>query len=480
MTSGFLVDRWFDGERLRHEPITLRVASGLITALEPRRPDRPDQPGDPDLVDARAHLVLPGLVNTHAHVARAGFFEAEEPPLQLQQIVGNFLGALRAGVTTVADMGCTMPMLRALRALTDANPLAGPRFVGAGPMLTAPEGYPFNWVSPLWRHSEAVFAVDSERDAARAVGRTIDGGMDHLKVAIMHESFARQPLPALRLPAARAIVAEAHRLGRRVYAHAHSLEDYRVALDAGVDALMHSCFEPLSADDVQRIVDAGVAVCPTLWAYDSTCLVGDCGVHLRADLQRHASRPLRRSWQRFADAYAASGEVFPEDSTIPGVGKEAARQAMRIGAANLRLLADAGVPVAFGNDASFGVSLLARPYDELAAMHAAGLDVIDCLRAATGNAGGLLGRPDLGRIAVGASADLLLASPQLAHDLTRLDVDRGDVELRVYARGLAVPATSRTSDALAIARAYTVGTGRTLGRTLVNWGRARLARSTAR
>ena len=41
--------------------------------------------------------------------------------------------------------------------------------------------------------------------------------------------------------------------------------------------------------------------------------------------------------------------------------KDDARQAMRVGAANLRLLRDAGVPIIFGNDASFGLSLLARP-----------------------------------------------------------------------------------------------------------------------
>lgn len=458
---------WFDGERFVDGTATIRVHGGRITAIEPRW--AVDEPG---LVDVRDRLLMPGLINAHVHVARAGFFEAEEPPLQLRQIAQNFLGALRAGVTTVGDMGCTVPMMRALARLVREDPLAGPRCLGAGPLLTAPEGYPFNWLSPLWRHSETALAVENERDAKRAVERTIGAGMDHLKIAVMHESFARSPLPALSPTAARAIVEEAKRLDRRVYAHAHSLADYRVSLDAGVAALMHSCFEPLSPDDIARIADAGVAVCPTLWAYDSTTQVGDCGVHLRADLQRHATAPLRRSWQRFADAYAAAGDSFPEDSVIPGVKKTDAREAMRIGAANLRLLHEAGVPIVFGSDASFGVALLARPYDELAAMQEAGLSAVACLRSATSVAADVLRQPDLGRIAVGKIADIVVASTALREDLAQLDVDRPGVELAVYVAGERVPSSTCPLRFSRIAGAYATGTGLSLGKTLGNWTRS--------
>jgi imidazolonepropionase-like amidohydrolase len=471
MVHGFLLTRWFDGERFRNDDVTVHVSDGIIRAIEPGAAERAG------FVDARKRLALPGLINAHAHIARAGFFEAEEPPLQLRQIADNVEGALRAGVTTVADMGCTMPMLRALRALTRDDPLAGPRFLGAGPILTAPDGYPFNWVSPLWRHSEAVFAIDDERSARRAVARTIEGGMDHLKIAVMHEDFARKPLAALRLDSAQATVREARAAQRHVYAHAHSLADYRVSIDAGVSALMHSCFEPLGREDVARLVASGIAVCPTLWAYDSTCQVGDCAIHIRADLQRHATLPLRRSWQRFADAYAVSGDVFPAESTLPGVSKESAREAMRVAATNLRILHEAGVPIVFGNDASFGVALLARPYDELAAMHACGLDVAACLRSATSTAARVLGRPELGRIAVGCRADVLLAAPALAENLGVLDVDQPGVTLDVYVGGRLVPASRDRLRRMRLVRAYLEGTGRTLGRTVRNWSEDVLQRA---
>lgn len=174
-------DHWFDGERFRREPVLVEVHGERIDHLTPLAAGGVSVPID---LDARGRLLLPGLIDAHAHIARAGFFEADEPPLHVAQIVRNFQGALRAGVTTVADMGCTVPMLSALRRLTDDDPLAGPRFLGAGPVVTATEGYPFTWISPLWRHAEAALAVDDERTAARAVGRTVAAGMDHMKVAL--------------------------------------------------------------------------------------------------------------------------------------------------------------------------------------------------------------------------------------------------------------------------------------------------------
>ncbi len=205
---------------------------------------------------------------------------------------------------------------------------------------------------------------------------------------------------------------------------------------------------------------------PTLWAYDSTCLVGACHIHQRHDLQRHATPRLRRSWQRFADAYATSGDVFPHASIVRGVGKVMATQAMRVAAANLTLLHDAGVPVVFGNDASFGVALLARPYDELLAMQRCGLDTRACLAAATSGAAALLGAPHLGRIRSGAAADLVIAPAALEHDLGYIDADRPDVRLEVIVRGRRVSTKTPPERLAKIALAYAEGTGRTLVHTV--------------
>jgi hypothetical protein len=148
-----------------------------------------------------------------------------------------------------------------------------------------------------------------EHAGAAAVQSVAAAGMDHVKLVVMHQSYGNRPLPAVTAPVARAIVAEAHRLGLRVLAHAHGVADYDVALGAGVDALMHSSFEPLDDVLVARVRDAGVPVGPTLWVFESVCL----GAEMRFDREprflRHVAPYIQRSWRRFAEAYAESGEV---------------------------------------------------------------------------------------------------------------------------------------------------------------------------
>jgi imidazolonepropionase-like amidohydrolase len=96
-------------------------------------------------------------------------------------------------------------------------------------------------------------------------------------------------------------------------------------------------------------------------------------------------------------------------------------EAIRIAAANLALLREAKVPIAFGNDASYGFSLVARPVDELAAMQRAGMDAGACLRAATSEAAKLLGCTDRGVLAAGKRADLLVADVRAKDDVSALE-----------------------------------------------------------
>jgi len=415
MDLDVLTDAFFDGTRLHEGRATIRLRGGRIAAIDRGEPVD-DQTAR---VDARGQLVLPGLVNAHVHIARGGMFEPTEP-IGVRQVIANFEGALAAGVTTVGDMGCSAPLARALRAHVAAHPAAGPQLVACGPVLTAPRGYPLDWLPPLLVRLGVALPCGSPDEGARAAAQVARAGMDHVKIAIMHTSYANRPLPAVSPPVARAVVDEAHRLGLRVLAHAHGIADYDVALGAGVDALMHSSFEPLDRDLVARVRDAGIPVCPTLWVFESACL----GAELRFDGEpRFASRvtpAIRRSWTRFADAYAASGDVLPP-GIAGGAEKTRVKEAIRVAAANLVLLRDAGVPIAFGNDANYGFSLVARPVDELAAMQRAGLSAEECLRAATSGAAALLARPDRGAIAEGKRADLVVVDREAMKDVARLE-----------------------------------------------------------
>jgi len=412
-------DLIFDGVRFVPGDVEITLDGSLIARVERVATDRPLAA---DALDARGALVMPGLVNAHVHIARGGVFEENER-ISPTQAVRNLSGSLAAGTTTVGDMACAPAIISALRRHVAERPAAGPQIRAAGPILTAPGGYPLDWMPPLFARLGLALPCADEHAAGHAVLRVAEAGMDFVKLAVMHRSYSDQPLPAVSEPVARAVVDQAHRSGLRVLAHAHTVADYRVALAAGVDALMHSSFEPLDTETLARVRDAGIPVCPTLWVFESVCLGAE--QHLAADPRytRHVLPYISRSWRRFMEAYVASADVVPP-GIAGGLPKARIAEAVRAAAANLLLLRDAGVPIAFGNDASYGFSLVARPVDELSAMQRAGLDAEDCLRAATSTSARLLGCTDRGVIQPGARADLLVVDARVRNDVAAIDPPR--------------------------------------------------------
>lgn len=411
-----LADCVFDGAAFRREPLRLDLAEGRIAAVRPARPE--DTPAGP-VLDARGATVLPGLINTHTHIARGGMFGPSEP-FSLLQVVRNLRSTLAAGVTTIGDMGCAAGLILALRAYLAAHPDEGPAIVACGPILTAPGGYPFDWLPGLHRRLGVARACASADGARRTVHTLAEAGLDHVKLAFMHRSYGDRPLDVLDPTVARAAVAEAHALGMRAYAHAHSVADYDAALAAGVDALMHSSFEPLAATDVARVRATGARVCPTLWVFESVCLGAEGRWDRDPRYTAHVSRPIRREWGAFCDAYAVSGDVFPP-GIAGGLAKTRAREATRVAGANLLQLRAAGVPLAFGTDAAYAFCSHARPVDELRALERAGLSPAECLRAATSAAAELLGRGDRGTLAPGLRADFAIVAGDAERDLGALE-----------------------------------------------------------
>jgi imidazolonepropionase-like amidohydrolase len=408
-------DCHFDGRAFSRDLVFVEISRGAIRALH-RAHERSRVPSR--AFDARGKTLLPGLIDAHCHLARTGLFEPQEPPSP-EAVALNLRAQLQAGVTTAGDMGCPLPLIDALRSHTRRVPAAGPAIRAAGPLLTAPHGYPLDWMNPLIAGLGAAVSCPDRATARRAVERLAREGADHVKICIMHRGYGLAPLPVMSRSVVAAIVEAAHAAGLRVLAHAHWNADYRVALAAGVDALMHSAFDPLDEETVARVRDAGVAVCPTLWVFDSACL----GAELRFDRDPERAAgvvaPVRASWRRFAEAYAASGDVLPA-GIAGGLPKVAAKLGVKNAIANLLLLREAGVPFAFGTDGPYGFSVLGRPFDELLTLHRAGLDVAECLRAATAGAASLLGLADRGVLAEGARADLVVVDGDLSRDLEAL------------------------------------------------------------
>jgi len=207
--------------------VDVRVEDGRIAEAGPDL----EVPGGADLVDVSGRFLAPAFVDSHVHLA--------------YYPVGEELSA--AGVAGAVDLAAPM---RFLEQIAD-EPL---HVVAAGPMLTAPGGYP----TRSWGRDGYGLECPDAGACAAAVTRLHTAGAGVIKVAVTGP-------PALDDAALRAIVERAHALELDVVAHALSDTSARRAADAGVDVLAHTPVERLSDETVRAWGDR--AVISTLGAF---------------------------------------------------------------------------------------------------------------------------------------------------------------------------------------------------------------------
>lgn len=177
----------------------------------------------------------PGIVDAHVHLA---FGDATQMPLH--------------GVVAVRDLGA--PPLDAMRWRSETGSV---RVEVAGPLLTAPGGYP----SRSWGSNGFAAFVDEPEQATRLVSGLV-AQVDVVKLAL-EPSGGSVPDPAT----CAAIVRAAHAGDREVTCHALTVAMVERALDAGVDELAHTPIEPLPDEVVQRVASGGVRVLSTLHTF---------------------------------------------------------------------------------------------------------------------------------------------------------------------------------------------------------------------
>ena len=325
--------------------------------------------------DLGGATVIPGLIDAHAHMlsdtSRSPGFG---PPAPLHgeaarpAALGHYVLAaaanliLRSGFTTVRDVGSYDDEASVLKLAVELGIVPGPRIVTCGRILsaTSPGGELFG---SMYREADGPWEMRT------AVREQIRRGADYIKfMATGARSVVREdPEPAqMTLEEMRAIVDEAHRMGRRVAAHAEGLEGTQLALEAGVDTIEHGLALHREPRLLDGMADRGVVLVPTLSTF--------------FDLA-----------ERFADDFApALVEQAKRQSDEATLTVDAARRA--------------GVTLALGYDSGPpGTSA-----NELLRLIDAGLGPIEALRAATSGGAAALGRSDLGRIEVGALADLVV------------------------------------------------------------------------
>lgn len=357
-------------------------------------------PAGAEVVDLGNALVLPGLIDAHTHLLQNYRPELGGDDNNMLVTVATMstarrvlLGAamgredLEAGITTVRDLGNSgVNGDVALRDAINKGEVVGPRIVASTRALSAAGGQ-FGHLTPEAQAlvAQEYVAISGVEEARRAVRQALYDGADCIKVIVNTDPRV------LSLDELKVIVAEAHRQGKTVAAHAIGDDATRTAAQAGVNSIEHAYTVP---DDVLKLMATKqIFLVPT--DYPAEFYASAFGVPASATPEQ------RQQFEKGAQTFAASNNQ------------------------RLARALKAGVRIAAGSDEYYQLPGKTRGQSSLLmfrAYAAAGMKPLEIIRAATVNGAELLGLKDkLGALEPGMAADLIAVDGDPLADITALE-----------------------------------------------------------
>ncbi len=337
-------------------------------------------PAGSQVIDLGDATLMPGFIDAHVHLAdemnsdwAQGFYEGmlRFPVEQSFYAAKNAKTTLRAGFTTVRNVGAPDFIDIGLRNAINAGITEGPRILAAGHAIGSTGGHCDNSPFPPDRipPSGPIEGVCNGPEECRAAVRyQMKWGADVIKICasggVLSESDPVD-VPQLTPAELAAIMSEAHIWGRKVAAHSHGDQAARLAVEAGVDSIEHGSF--LKPETLQLMKQKGTYLVPTR---------------------------MTQEW------VLAKADTYP-----PKIGDKARAAAV----AHTTMFKNAlkiGVPIAFGTDAGvFPHGINAQEFGDMVAQ---GMDPAAALLTSSQGAAKLLGvDKETGTLEVGKLADIV-------------------------------------------------------------------------
>ena len=353
---------------------TIVVTGDRITSIAPTS-STPKQSGDAE-IDLRSLTVLPGLIDVHTHLTMDNNFDPYHElstSVAMSALIGarNAKVTLEAGFTTVRNVGAAGYADVDLRDAISAGLVEGPHMQVSGPPLGITGGHCDDNLLPFSYHQTAEGVADGVEAVQHKVRETIKYGADLIKICATGGVLSRGDDPQAAqytLEEMKAIVADAHRLGRKVAAHAHGSQGILWATEAGVDSIEHGSY--MNDEDIAAMKQHGTYFVPTAYLVD---------------------------WMQ-------------QNGHLPPFYAQKMKDVSVVEKANARKAIAAGVKVALGTDAAvYPHGLNAHELDVY--VNQFGMSPLAALQTGTLNAADLMGWTDkTGSLEAGKWADIIAVS----------------------------------------------------------------------
>ena len=333
------------------------------------------------VLDGSGYTLMPGLIDSHVHI-QGGFScrsEAESDGFLRDKLPRIFReGVLPYGITTIKDLDAPKHFIYKLRRKLKSGEILGPELLLVGPNFTAPDGHPASTLgsnSP-WARAEMAIEVSTPEQVSAGIRELKQAGVDFLKFTYQGGDYwyfdEKRTIRKIDKALMRQIIREGRENGLLATAHVFYYDDVKDLLEAGIYGVEHGILDrDLEPDD-----------------------------------------PIIALWKQ-------SGARFVPTVNAMTYEKDPSRMAHSMH--NLKVLYDAGIPIAMGTDNMLESMTGEVEHRELAYYVEAGLSPMEAIVLAAKNGAEHLGIADRkGLVREGMDADLILLEKNPGEDIANL------------------------------------------------------------